>query len=135
MPPLALPPPLSPLPARSIKPDNILLLDTFFHVVVHHGDTIAQWRAQGYQELPEHVHFKTLLELPLQDAQEIMSNRFPVPRFIVCDQGKSQARFLLAKLNPSVTHNTLDGAHAPVFTDDVSLKVFMEHLMKLAVQG
>ncbi len=52
-----------------------------------------------------------------------MESRFPVPRFIVCDQGKSQARFLLAKLNPSVTHTSTNGSHAPIFTDDVS-KIF-----------
>ncbi len=57
-------------------------------------------------------------------------------RYIVCDQHKSEARFLLAMLNPSVTHNSNDavGSQA-IFTDDVSLRVFMEHLMKLAVQS
>ena len=60
--------------------------------------------------------------------------RFPVPRYIVCDQYKSEARFLMAKLNPSVTHNSTDAnGGQPIFTDDVSLRVFMEHLMKLAV--
>jgi len=63
--------------------------------------------------------------------------RAQVPRYIVCDQHKSEARFLMAKLNPSVTHNSnLDGGvgGAQVNTDDVSLRVFMEHLMKLSVQ-
>jgi len=42
----------------------------------------------------------------------------------------------MAKLNPSVTHHNAEGAvGAQVFTDDVSLRVFMEHLMKLAVQS
>lgn len=147
-------------PPRSIRPDNILLLDTFFQIVIHHGETIAAWRAHGYQDLPEYASFKSMLEAPVADArvrrvfvlamapqadarwpllhvrtQMIMESRFPMPRFIVCDQHKSQARFLLAKLNPSVTHNSMDGAHAPIFTDDVSLKVFMDHLMKLAVQS
>lgn len=30
-------------------------------------------------------------------------DRFPVPRWVVCDQGGSQARFVLARLNPSTT--------------------------------
>lgn len=53
----------------------------------------------------------------------------------MCDAGGSQARFLLSKLNPSTTHTT--GAYgAPaqsaqtIFTDDVSLQTFMDHLMK-----
>ena len=64
-----------------------------------------------------------------------MDTRFPVPRYIVCDQHKSQSRFLMAKLNPSVTHNTNDAGGEVIFTDDVSLKVFMEHLMKLSVSS
>ena len=28
-------------------------------------------------------------------------DRFPVPRYILCDEGKSQSRFLMAKVNPS----------------------------------
>lgn len=72
--------------------------------------------------------------------QELIQDRFPLPRFIVCDAGGSQARFLLAKLNPSTTHTT--GSYGGVaqtaqtiFTDDVSLQTFMDHLMKLAVSG
>ena len=64
-----------------------------------------------------------------------MENRFPVPRYIVCDQGKSQARFLMARLNPSVTYNNEDPSGTqPIFTDDVSFHTFMEHLTKLAVE-
>ena len=46
-----------------------------------------------------------------------------------------QARFLLAKLNPSATHNSAGPGQEVVFTDDVSLQVFLDHLAKLAVQG
>ncbi len=121
------------LDACSVASDTILLLDTFFHVVVFHGTTIAMWKAAGYHEQPDHVHFKNLLQAPRTDAQLIMEERFPVPRYILCDEGKSESRFLMAKLNPSVTHNNRDGAHAPIFTEDVSLRIFMEHLMKLTV--
>ena len=86
----------------------------------------------------EHVHFKTMLAAPSVDAQVMMDTRFPVPRYIVCDQHKSQSRFLMAKLNPSTTHNSdlgASGGGEVIFTDDVSLKVFMGHLMKLATAG
>ena len=68
----------------------------------------------------------------------LLEERFPVPMYVECDQYGSQARFLLAKLNPSVTHNS---TQAPgqgsdfLFTDDVSLQVFMDHLKRLAVQS
>mmetsp|Transcript_20684 Transcript_20684/g.30454 ORF Transcript_20684/g.30454 Transcript_20684/m.30454 type:complete len:794 (+) Transcript_20684:104-2485(+) len=130
------PPQPALLDAQSVRPDTILLLDTFFHVVVFHGETIAAWRERKYQEQEEHAAFRALLEAPQADAQLIMDSRFPVPRYIVSDQHKSESRFLMAKLNPSVTHNNEDaGGAAQVFTDDVSLRVFMEHLMKLAVQS
>jgi|EP00505_MAST-04D_sp_SCG-Rhode-Island_P003435 protein transport protein SEC23 len=119
----------------SMRPDVILLLDTFFNVVVWHGETIAQWRDKRYQDDPKHTNFRNLLSAPGDDALLIIETRFPVPRYIVCDQHKSQARFLMAKLNPSVTHNHQDGAAVQaIFTDDVSLKVFMDSLVKLAVQ-
>ena len=124
------------LDSQSVRPDTILLLDTFFHVVVFHGETIASWREQKYHEQADHENFRALLAAPQADSQSIMDERFPVPRYIVCDQHKSESRFLMAKLNPSVTHNNNDGSGGQaIFTDDVSLRVFMEHLMKLAVQS
>lgn len=129
------PPQPALLDSVSVQPNTILLLDTFFHVVVFHGETIAAWREAKYHEQDEHEAFRNLLEAPQSDAQMIMDSRFPVPRYIVCDQHKSEARFLMAKLNPSVSHNSEGGSGTAVFTDDVSLRVFMEHLMKLAVQA
>lgn len=35
--------------------------------------------------------------------------RFPMPRYIDTEQGGSQTRFLLSKVNPSQTHNTMYG--------------------------
>lgn len=124
------------LDASSVRADAILLLDTFFYVIVFHGETIAAWREQGYQDHEEHKPFRELLMQPLADATNIIDERFPLPRYIICDQGKSEARFLICKLNPSVTHNSTDiHAGQVIPTDDVSLKVFMEHLMKLAVES
>lgn len=155
------------LDAASVRPDVILLLDTFFHVLIFHGETIAQWREGGFAERPEHDAFRSLLQVrpwggesrrrgggrdrvgawqrrlscplilppqvPKADAATIVNSRFPVPRYIVCDQHKSQSRFLMAKLNPSVTHNNTDASGvAPVFTDDVSFSVFMDSLVKLS---
>jgi len=34
------------LDVSSITPDRILLLDTYFNVVVFHGETVAEWRRQ-----------------------------------------------------------------------------------------
>ncbi|KAH8288600.1 hypothetical protein KR054_005899 [Drosophila jambulina] len=137
------------LDTASIQADRILLMDTFFQILIYHGETIAQWRALKYQDMPEYENFKQLLQAPVDDAQEILQTRFPMPRYIDTEHGGSQARFLLSKVNPSQTHNNMyaygqvsfmqkqpsagyDGG-APVLTDDVSLQLFMEHLKKLAV--
>ncbi|XP_051133212.1 protein transport protein SEC23-like [Andrographis paniculata] len=126
------------LDVQSIAADRILLLDAYFSVVIFHGMTIAQWRNMGYQNQPEHQGFALLLQAPHDDAQLIIRDRFPVPRLVVCDQHGSQARFLLAKLNPSATytnaHEMSTGSDI-IFTDDVSLQVFIDHLQRLAVQG
>lgn len=126
------------LDVASIAADQILLLDSYFSIVIFHGMTIAQWRNMGYQNQPEHAAFSQLLQAPHADAQIIIQERFPVPRLVVCDQHGSQARFLLAKLNPSATYNNAHEMAAGsdiIFTDDVSLQVFFEHLQRLAVQS
>ncbi|KAL6782707.1 SEC23A [Auxenochlorella protothecoides x Auxenochlorella symbiontica] len=124
------------LDVSSIAPDRVLLLDAYFYVVVFHGTTVAQWRKAGYAEQPEYAAFKALLEAPAAEAEAIIARRFPVPRLTVCDQNGSQARFLLAKLNPSATYQSSAALSSEVImTDDVSLSVFTEHLKKLAVQS
>lgn len=126
------------LDSVSIKDDRILLLDTFFHILIFHGKTISQWRKANYQDMEEYSNFKELLDEPKKEAAELLQDRYPLPRFIDTEEGGSQARFLYSKLNPSVTYNTNDfvgGGGAIVLTDDVSLQVFMSHLQKLVVSG
>ncbi|XP_065631162.1 protein transport protein SEC23 C [Quercus suber] len=124
------------LDVASIAADRILLLDSYFTMVIFHGATIAQWRKAGYHNQPEHQAFAHLLQAPRDEADSIIKERFPVPRLVICDQHGSQARFLLAKLNPSATYNSdgpLPGGDV-IFTDDVSFEVFLDHLQRLAVQ-
>lgn len=57
------------LDSVSIKPDVVLLLDTFFHILIFHGETVAQWRKAGYQDQEGYENLKELLETPTTDAQ------------------------------------------------------------------
>nr|XP_061798416.1 protein transport protein Sec23A isoform X3 [Nerophis lumbriciformis] len=127
------------LDSSSILPDRILLMDTFFQILIYHGETVSQWRKAGYQEMPEYENFRHLLQAPVDDAQELLHTRFPMPRYIDTEHNGSQARFLLSKVNPSQTHNNMytwgQESGAPILTDDVSLQVFMDHLKKLAVSS
>lgn len=125
------------LDSRSLKKNVILLLDTFFHVVIWRGETVQQWYDAGYHEHPDHENFKNLLQVPAEDAKTILEERFPVPKYVQTYSNGSQARFLLSRVNPSRTykeelHNPSDGSSV-IMTDDVSLRNFMEVLIKYAV--
>ncbi|KYQ89559.1 putative transport protein [Tieghemostelium lacteum] len=127
------------LSATSISFDTILLLDTFFCVLIFHGEKIAKWRKAGYDKEPNYANFKDLLLAPKMDASHILKDRFPYPRYIECDQHSGEARFLLATIDPNITHNNnvpQDPSKGEVvFTEDVNLHEFLNHLKKYAVQS
>lgn len=88
--------------------------------------------------------------MPKEDARKLLKNRYPFPKTIETDADGGDARYLKAKVNPSLTHhstqqNGTSGAGifaagsgsdqgAVVLTDDASLQDFMNGLKKLAVE-
>lgn len=48
--------------------------------------------------MPEYENFKHLLQAPLDDAQEILQTRFPMPRYIHTEHGGSQVRRFIQEL-------------------------------------
>ncbi|KAH8856012.1 Protein transport protein Sec23A [Schistosoma japonicum] len=94
---------------------------------------------QPERDMPEYAHIKQILDKPRFEAQELLKTRFPVSRYVETEHDGSQARFLLSKVNPSLTHHTMysfgQDSGSAVLTDDVSLQGFMEHLKKLAVSS
>uniref|UniRef100_A0A5K3F045 Protein transport protein SEC23 n=1 Tax=Mesocestoides corti TaxID=53468 RepID=A0A5K3F045_MESCO len=127
------------LDSTSIQPDTVLLMDSFFHILIYVGENIAKWRKAGYFEMPEYAYLQQVIEKPRAEARDLLRSRFPTPRYIDTEHGASQARFLLSKVNPSQTHNTMfaygQESSFAVLTDDVSLQGFMDHLKKLAVSS
>lgn len=125
------------LDSMSLAANTILLLDTFFHILIYHGSTVAQWRKADYHNTEGYEHFKAFLEAPKKEAMSILMDRFPLPRFIDCDEGGSQARFLMAKLNPSTSYSTnpnhMYGGQLDVMTDDTNLQLFMMHIQRTTV--
>ncbi|EGV62069.1 hypothetical protein PSN45_000783 [Yamadazyma tenuis] len=123
------------LDSMSLSKSKILLLDTFFHILIYHGGQVAEWRKLGYHNQEGYEHFKEFLEAPKKEAMEILMDRFPLPRFIDCDEGGSQARFLMAKLNPSSSYssnpNIFYGNQLDVLTDDLSMQSFMDHIQRI----
>ena len=124
------------LDSSSMKPDVILLLDTFFYILVWHGESIISWKEQGYHEMEEYVGLKEMFEAPREDAKVIIQDRFPTPRYYVSKPGDSHERKIKARINPASGKSTSeDDNENNIFTEDVSLKIFMSHLIKLAVQS
>lgn len=127
------------LDSMSVKPDTVLVLDTYFFIVVHYGETIAGWRDAGYHLQPKYTHLANVLTSSKRDAEQMILDRFPAAKLIECDEYSSQARFLSAKVNPSTTHHSQQqfggqgGQEFKILTDDASLQVFMDSLKKLAV--
>jgi protein transport protein SEC23 len=62
------------LDSTSIQPQTVLLLDTFFHILIFHGETMAEWRKAGYQDQEGYENFKELLEAPKEDARVCCEN-------------------------------------------------------------
>jgi protein transport protein SEC23 len=125
------------LDLSSLKSDCVLLLDTFFHVVVWHGIDVVKWREEGYQDQEGYENIKEMLEEPQEYAQNILEERIPTPKFVSCDYGSGQERLLKSVVNPSSdSKNKLQEEGAiSFFSDDVDLKIFMESLKKLAVSS
>jgi protein transport protein SEC23 len=113
----------------------VLLLDTFFRVLVWHGADIAAWRDRGYQEQPEYANLKAVLEAPLEEARALIEERFPTPLLVVCDQDSGLARYLLARCNPSAqNYDALTGrGDDNLGTDEPSLARFFAKLKEVAV--
>lgn len=36
------------LDTSSLQPERVLLMDSFFHILIYEGDTIAKWKKAGY---------------------------------------------------------------------------------------
>lgn len=131
------------LDSSALQHDCIVLLDTFFEVLLHCGSTIAAWRNAGYAEQEDYAYFKEFLDVAMGDAETLVLNRAPVPRLIHVNQDDPDARILYNRINPSRSYNSMqDGFGAPggqdnhdgdlIYTDDSSLQSFVNHLWKKA---
>ena len=121
---------------ESLKPEIVLLVDTYFHLLVWQGATVHQWKTQEYHLQPDYAHIGYLFTQPYEDANIILEDRLPVPKIITCHQGSPDERILKSKLNPPSAQNSnaayqLDENY---ITDDVNLKTFMDYLVKLVVK-
>ena len=120
------------LEAENMKSDRVLLLDAYFFICIWYGEDVCKWREAGYQDQPEYENIKNMLDNPVDYAQNVIAERMPVPRFVSADYASGQERLIKSVLDPSLegTQNFKEGYF---FSDDVSLKTFMDFLIKKAV--
>lgn len=122
------------LEITKMKSDVVLLLDAFFFICIWHGEDVCRWRDAGYQYESDYENIKLMLESPHDYAQKIILERIPTPRFVSADYGTGQERLIKSVLDPNIEGNT-QMKEGYFVSDDVSLKVFMDHLIKKAVQS
>ena len=118
----------------NMKTDVVLLLDAFFFVCVWYGEDVCKWRDAGYQNDPDYENIKNMLDNPVDYAQNIISERLPVPRFVSADYGSGQERLIKSVLDPNLS-NSSNIKEGYFVSEDVSLHVFLEHLIKKAVSS
>ena len=123
------------LDVDAMQQNVVLLLDTFFYICIWKGDTIDKWEQAGYHNDPNFENFKGLLEAPVEDAKYIMQERFPMPRFFITKPNDTNERKIKVKVNPSQSQNSQAVQDGLYHTEDVSLSLFMQHLVRMAVQS
>lgn len=65
-----------------------------------------------------------------------MQERFPYPRFFITHTNDTNERKIKVKVNPgSMNANNQIVADGNFFTEDVSLSMFMQHLIRMAIQS
>jgi protein transport protein SEC23 len=64
------------LDSQSLKPDVVLMLDSFFHLVVWEGETVLSWKQQGYLDNPEYAHIREMLENPEKLRKQMTQKMF-----------------------------------------------------------
>ena len=122
-----------------LKKDVILLVDTFFNVVIWKGATIKSWIDEGYHLQDEYAHLAEMIKLPEEDCNTICEDRTVRPCKIEAFSGSPMERFLKSRLNPETTTPNLQKNIAEddgnFITEDASLSVFMNRLVEYLKEG
>jgi len=71
---------------------------------------------------------------PIEDSKIIIEDRYPAPNFIESFAGHGKERYIKSKVNPStIEKDNFTCESGDFINDDASLKMFMDHLIKLVV--
>lgn len=90
-----------------MKEDVILLLDSYFIVLVWYGSHIYTWKQDKVFEQEEYSYLTELFTNPIDDSSSIMYERVPVPNFYETFKGDGKERYLKSRVNPSTMNSDM----------------------------
>jgi protein transport protein SEC23 len=76
------PPHAIALDGSSIRNDAIIMIDSFFVIIINYGNTVVAWRNQDYHHKPGYALFKEFVVSPIEEAKKRIKNRFPCPKLV-----------------------------------------------------
>jgi protein transport protein SEC23 len=109
----------------------VLLLDSYFNVLVWYGENVYAWKEQNLQEEPDYEYLRDFFAMPMQDASEIMYDRLPVSNFYETFKNDGKERYLKSRVNPSKTNKVEDDGH--FVSDDAPITLFMDFLVRSVI--
>lgn len=116
---------------QEMKDDAVLLMDSYFNVIVWFGEHIQGWKEDKMNEDPEYEYLTELFEAPVRDASEIIYDRLPVSNFYETFKNDGKERYLKARVNPSTSSQVETDGH--FISDDAPINLFMDFLVKSVV--
>lgn len=123
------------LEIENMKSDNVLLLDSFFNIIIWHGEEVCKWRDKELHLQEEYENIKIMLESPQDYAQQLISERIPVPKFMSCDAGTGNERHIKCVVDHSNEQIGSKVVSDGYKSDDITLKKFMDYLKNIIVNN
>lgn len=117
----------------------MLLLDSYFVVLVWYGEHIHQWKKDRVNEQEEYAYLNELFNNPMEDSSAVIYERIPVSNFYETFKGDGKERYLKSRVNPSTSNASMTEVTMWLIqtgnfvTDDAPIKLFMDFLIKSVV--
>lgn len=89
------------LSTDALKPESILLLNSYNRIVACSGSIIAQKKILNEHEKEDNEVLKAIIEQSDADAKAAGEGRFPSPQIFICNENSSHARYLFAAISPA----------------------------------
>lgn len=130
--------PLTVLPdIDCLKKDVVLLVDTFFNVILWRGLNIKAWMDQNFHKDPQYEHLAKMIENSEKDSNETIEQRVLYPNKIQAHFGSPTERLLKSKLNPE--NKTMVGANEAMdsgnfISDEATLSSFVAKILQFLSQ-